>query len=43
MTDYGFSEGPEDLTKDGPIRQVRLAELFDDSDKPLVLYNFMYG
>ena len=43
MTDYVFSEGPEDLTKDGPIRQVRLSELFDDSDKPLVLYNFMYG
>lgn len=43
MPDYVFSEGPVDLTKDGPIRQVRLSELFDDSEKPLVLYNFMYG
>ena len=43
-TDYVFREGPRDLSAgDEPIREVRLADLFDDPSKPLVLMHFMYG
>jgi predicted dithiol-disulfide oxidoreductase (DUF899 family) len=43
IQDYEFHEGPADLTKDGPFRTVGLSELFDDPDKPLVVYQYMYG
>jgi predicted dithiol-disulfide oxidoreductase (DUF899 family) len=40
--DYLLSEGPADLTADGPVRQVRLSDLFGEHDT-LLLYSFMYG
>jgi predicted dithiol-disulfide oxidoreductase (DUF899 family) len=43
IQDYEFHEGPADLTKDGPFAAVRLSELFDDADKPLIVYQYMYG
>ena len=42
-TDYLFHEGPADLSTDGPIREVRLSELFTKSDAPLILLHFMFG
>lgn len=43
LQDYVFEEGPPELEKDGPFRQVRLSELFADPAKPLVVYQYMYG
>ena len=44
VQDYVFEEGPPDLESgDAPIRTVRLSELFTGSDRPLVIYHFMYG
>jgi predicted dithiol-disulfide oxidoreductase (DUF899 family) len=43
IQDYEFHEGPADLTKDGPYSAVRLSRLFDDADKPLIVYQYMYG
>lgn len=43
VEDYPFHEGPRDLAETGPVREVRLSGLFDDPDKPLVIYQFMYG
>ena len=40
--DYVFTEGPDELERDLPERQVRLSELFGGRDT-LVLYSFMYG
>lgn len=40
--DYVFNEGPLDLDKNGPVRQVRLSEL-TSGNRPAVLYQFMYG
>jgi predicted dithiol-disulfide oxidoreductase (DUF899 family) len=40
--DYVFTEGPDDLERDLPERQVPLSELFGGHDT-LVLYSFMYG
>ena len=40
--DYVFTEGPDELERDLPERQVRLSELFGGPDT-LVLYSFMYG
>lgn len=39
VADYVFHEAPVD----GPVRDVRLSELFDDPAKPLVLMHFMFG
>jgi predicted dithiol-disulfide oxidoreductase (DUF899 family) len=44
VEDYVLREGPRELAAgDAPIRDVRLSELFDDPDKPLLLMHFMYG
>jgi predicted dithiol-disulfide oxidoreductase (DUF899 family) len=44
VQDYVFEEGPPDLDAgDTPTRTVRLRELFTGSDRPLVIYHFMYG
>ena len=44
LEDYAFSEGPADLDAgDGPARTVRLSELFTAPDRPLVIYQLMYG
>jgi len=41
MSNYVFTQGPLDLTADGPITQVRLAELFGDHDE-LIVYHVMF-
>lgn len=44
VQDYVFEEGPANLgAGDTPIRTVRLSELFTGSNRPLVVYHFMYG
>jgi predicted dithiol-disulfide oxidoreductase (DUF899 family) len=44
VSDYVFLEGPADLDAgDQPVREVRLSELFSAADRPLVVYQFMYG
>ncbi|GAA2375361.1 DUF899 family protein [Dactylosporangium salmoneum] len=44
IDDYVFEEGPADLAAgDEPVRQVRLSELFSGTDRPLIVYHFMYG
>jgi predicted dithiol-disulfide oxidoreductase (DUF899 family) len=44
LQDYAFLEGPRDLNAgDEPVREVRLSELFDRSNRPLVIYQLMYG
>jgi len=44
VEDYVFQEGPADLDAgDAPVRTVRLSELFTSPDRPLVVYQFMYG
>jgi predicted dithiol-disulfide oxidoreductase (DUF899 family) len=44
LQDYAFLEGPRDLNAgDEPVREVRLSELFDGSNRPLVIYQLMYG
>ncbi|GAA4243020.1 thioredoxin family protein [Dactylosporangium darangshiense] len=44
VDDYVFEEGPADLDAgDEPVRQVRLSELFSGPDRPLIVYQFMYG
>jgi predicted dithiol-disulfide oxidoreductase (DUF899 family) len=44
VENYAFSEGPSDLDAgDGPVRTVRLSELFTAPDRPLVIYHLMYG
>jgi len=44
VKDYVFQEGPADLgAGDAPVRDVRLSQLFSGSDRPLVVYHFMYG
>ncbi|MGH0032302.1 MAG: DUF899 family protein [Myxococcota bacterium] len=40
-TDYVFREGPADLEKDDPVRDVRLSELFGEKDE-LILVHFMF-
>jgi predicted dithiol-disulfide oxidoreductase (DUF899 family) len=40
--DYRFEEGPADLGQAGPVRTVKLSELFVRGST-LVLYSFMYG
>src|SRR5713226_2769360 len=44
IQDYVFQEGPNDLTAgDGPVRTVRLSELFSGAGRSLVIYHLMYG
>ena len=43
IDDYVFQEGPADLDLDGPISEIRLSDLLGDSDKPLIVYQYMYG
>jgi predicted dithiol-disulfide oxidoreductase (DUF899 family) len=43
VEDYLFEEGPAELEKDGPFTKVRLSGLFADVNKPLVVYQYMYG
>src|ERR1700752_1000801 len=44
IQDYVFEEGPANLDAgDGPIRKVRLSELFTAPDRPVVIYHFMFG
>jgi predicted dithiol-disulfide oxidoreductase (DUF899 family) len=44
IQDYAFQEGPADLDAgDGPVRTVRLSELFTAPNRSLVVYHFMYG
>jgi predicted dithiol-disulfide oxidoreductase (DUF899 family) len=44
VEDYVFEEGPRDLDGgDGPVRQVRLSELFSGPDRSLIVYHLMYG
>ena len=41
--DYVFSEGPRDLTEDGPTQPVKLSELFTAGRDELIVINYMYG
>ena len=44
IQDYEFLEGPSSLDEgDGPVRNVRLSDLFTAPDRSLVIYHFMYG
>lgn len=44
LPDYEFLEGPTSLDDgDGPVRRVRLSELFTAPDRSLVIYQFMFG
>lgn len=44
IRDYEFLEGPASLDNgDQPVRKVRLSELFTAPDRPLVIYQMMYG
>ncbi len=41
--DYVFHEGPDDLARDAPVREVKLSQLFAPRKDTLALYSFMYG
>jgi predicted dithiol-disulfide oxidoreductase (DUF899 family) len=44
IDDYVFYEGPADLKAgDEPVRSVRMSDLFSEPERPLVIYQFMYG
>ncbi|WP_241267087.1 DUF899 family protein [Streptomyces scabichelini] len=44
VDDYVFVEGPADLDAgDTPVREVTLSGLFTAPDRPLIVYQFMYG
>lgn len=44
VDDYVFLEGPADLNQgDDPVNKVTLSELFSAPDRPLVVYQMMYG
>jgi predicted dithiol-disulfide oxidoreductase (DUF899 family) len=44
IQDYQFEEGPRDLNAgDGPVRTVRLSELFTKPNRSLIIYHLMYG
>lgn len=44
VEDHVFREGPRQLSAgDAPVREVRLSELFENPDRPLVLVHFMFG
>jgi predicted dithiol-disulfide oxidoreductase (DUF899 family) len=44
ITDYEFLEGPRALDAgDSPIRKVKISELFSAPERPLVIYQLMFG
>jgi predicted dithiol-disulfide oxidoreductase (DUF899 family) len=44
ITDYEFLEGPRALDGgDSPIRKVKISELFSSPERPLVIYQLMFG
>ena len=43
VEDYVLDEGPAELDKEGPFTKVHLSGLFADRNKPLVVYQYMYG
>ncbi len=44
VKDYEFLEGPRDLDAgDAPLRTVKLSELFTSRERPLIIYQLMYG
>jgi predicted dithiol-disulfide oxidoreductase (DUF899 family) len=44
ITDYEFLEGPRALDAgDAPIRKVKIGELFSAPERPLVIYQLMFG
>ncbi|WP_405869152.1 DUF899 family protein [Streptomyces sp. NBC_00005] len=44
VDDYVFLEGPADLDAgDTPVGEVTLSELFTAPERPLIVYQFMYG
>lgn len=44
LQDYALLEGPASLDAgDAPVRTVRLSELFTSRDRPLIVYQMMYG
>lgn len=44
LQDYELLEGPASLDAgDAPVRTVRLSELFTSRDRPLIVYQMMYG
>ena len=44
VDDYLFHEGPTGLEDgDGPVRDVRLSQLFSSPERALVIYHLMYG
>jgi predicted dithiol-disulfide oxidoreductase (DUF899 family) len=44
ITDYEFLEGPRALDAgDAPIRRVKISELFSAPERPLVIYQLMFG
>jgi predicted dithiol-disulfide oxidoreductase (DUF899 family) len=44
VKDYEFLEGPRDLDAgDTPVSTVKLSELFTSPDRPLIIYQLMYG
>lgn len=42
MKDYVFTEGPADITQDGPLTQTSLADLAADG-RSVVIYHLMFG
>jgi predicted dithiol-disulfide oxidoreductase (DUF899 family) len=44
LPDYEFVEGPENLgAGDEPVNTMKLSDLFTSVDRPLVIYQMMYG
>jgi predicted dithiol-disulfide oxidoreductase (DUF899 family) len=44
VDDYVFLEGPKDLDAgDEPVSEVRLSELFSGPDRPLIVFQMMFG
>lgn len=41
--EYTFTEGPRDLSQDGPATPVKLSELFGPGRDELIVINYMYG
>lgn len=43
IEDYALEEGPADLDRDGPVHKLRLSDLFDESPRPVLVYQYMFG
>jgi len=43
VDNYVFHEGPADIERDGPASEIRLSDLLGESDRPLIVYQYMYG